>query len=170
MLYYRDFLIIPGEDQAFVLSALWRALHAHQRATGAQLVSVPVKHDRRARQVMLAEKGQLADGFRVFAQDQKALEIALDPYVEDAVQAKQSKIEEPSDTHCIVVRRVYVLEERKRRKKGQIFINPEWTQYFWHKKDNGLFRYYIYVKQDNKKCAFISQNTFGCGCVPVKLQ
>ena len=169
MLYYRDFLIIPGEDQAFVLSALWRALHAHQRGTGAQIVSVPVKHDRRARRVMLAETGQLADGFRVFAQDKDALDIMLDPHIEDAVQIKQIKTDETTNEHCIIVKRVYAQDERMRKKRGKTFINPEWTQYFWHKKDDALFRYYVHVKQIDERCKFESQNTFGCGHIPVKL-
>lgn len=169
MLYYRDFLIIPDEDQAFVLSALWRALHAHQRSTGAQIVSVPVKHDRRARRVMLVEKEQLADGFRVFAQDKDALDVMLDPYIEDAVQVKQLKEAEASDEQCVVVKRIYTQDERMRKKQGKTFINPEWTQYFWHKKDDALFKYHVHVQQIDEKSEFTSQNTFGCGCVPVKI-
>lgn len=170
MFYYRDFLIIPDEDQAFVLSALWRALHAHQRSTEAQIVSVPVKHDRRTRQVMLAEKGQLADGFRVFAQNKDALDVVLDPHIEDAVQVKQIKEAEASDGHCVVVKRVYTQDERMRKKQGKTFINPEWTQFFWHKKGDVLFRYYVHILQTDEKCEFESQNTFGCGCVPIKIQ
>ena len=169
MLYYRDCLIIPGEDQAFVLSALWRALHAHQRTTNAQIVSVPVKYDRSTRQLMLVNKGQLADGFRVYAQDKAALDIMLDPRIEDAVQIKQVKKAEVSNDHCIVIKRVYTRQERMRKKRGKKFIDPEWTQYFWHKKDNMLFRYHVHVIQKEASCEFNSENTFGCGYVPAKI-
>lgn len=186
-IFYRDIHVLRGEERVMVTSALFRALHGHQKEQGIPFVLVPFSSVD-GRECRIIEAGRIPDGIRVFSDSEHALiGIKLNPMVDDIVQMKRIKcVDVTSAQKHIRIHRMHApchaevsrYERRKDRHASHDIERyaqrnlekrnerPRPGIHFWMQRDGVKYPFFLDVAILDSQRAFQCANTYGCGTAP----